>query len=84
MHEYQSLLVLQGRSIAINLGNFLFQIIEKDDVRVQIRSNLFFDISDDFYVLKLCLIEFVERTIENSLKVSKNHQWWFLAIFDHF
>ena len=76
MHEYQSLLVLQGRSIAKNLGKILFQIIEKDDVRVQIRSN--------FYVLKLCLIEFVERTIENSLKVSKNHQWWFLAIFDHF
>ena len=46
-------IVLQGRSIAKNLNKILLQIIKKRCLRVQIGNNLFFNISDDFYMLKL-------------------------------
>ena len=49
----QDLLVLQGRSIAKNLNKILLQIIKIRGLRVQIGNNLFFNISDDFYLLKL-------------------------------
>ena len=48
----QCLLVLQGRSIAKNLNKILLQIIKKRGLRVQIGNTLFFNISDDFYLLK--------------------------------
>ena len=49
----QCLLVLQGGSIAKNLNKILLQIIKKKGLRVQIGSKSFFNISDNFYLLKL-------------------------------
>ena len=62
---------LQGRSIAKNLNKILLQIIEKRGLRVQNGSNLFFNINDDFYFLKLLSAEFFHWTNKNSQKMPK-------------
>ena len=61
----QGLLVLKGRGIAKNFVTHF----KKRGLRLQNGSNLFFNISDNFYLLKLWSAKLFEWTNKNSQKL---------------